>query len=34
MPIRIQSDQIQNPQQMEVVVAGPEDANRLIIING
>src|SRR5215472_7864797 len=34
MPIRIQSNQIQNPQQMEVVVAGPDEANRLIIING
>ena len=31
---RIQSNQIQNLQQMEVGVAGPEDANRLIIIDG
>jgi hypothetical protein len=31
---RIQSNQIQNLQQMEVGVAGPEDANQLIIIDG
>src|SRR6266487_4901207 len=34
MAVKIQSDQIQNPQQLEVVVAGPKDANRLFIIDG
>ena len=32
--VRIQSSQIHNLQQMEVVVAGPEDANQLIVIDG
>jgi hypothetical protein len=31
---RIPSDQIQNVQQIEAVVAGPDDANRLFIIDG
>ena len=30
MAIKIQSDQIQNLQQLEAVVAGPNDANRLV----
>jgi len=34
MAVKIQPNQIQNLQQMEVVVAGPEDANRLVVING
>ena len=34
MAVKIQSDQIQNLQQIEVVVAGPKDANRLFIIAG
>ena len=34
MAVKIQSTEIQNLQQMEVVVAGPEDANQLVIIDG
>jgi hypothetical protein len=34
MAVKIQSDQIQNLQEIEVVVAGPKDANRLFIIAG
>lgn len=34
MPVRIASNQIQNPQQIEAVVAGPDDANRLFVIDG
>src|SRR5262245_53044407 len=34
MAIKIQPNQIQNLQQMEVVIAGPEDANRQVVING
>jgi hypothetical protein len=34
MPLRIPSSEIQNLQQIEAVVAGPEEANRLFIING
>src|SRR5213596_3685765 len=34
MAVQIQSVQIQNLQQLEVVVAGPKDANRLFIIDG
>ncbi len=34
MPVRIAPNQIQNPQQIEAVVAGPEDANRLLVIDG
>jgi hypothetical protein len=34
MAVRIQPDQIQNLQQIEAVVAGPDDANRLFIIDG
>jgi len=34
MAVKIQSDQIQNLQELEVVVAGPKDANRLFIIDG
>ena len=34
MAVQIQSDQIQNLQQIEVVVTGPMDANRLFIIDG
>jgi len=34
MPIKIPANQIQNLQQMEVVVSGPDEANRLIIIDG
>jgi hypothetical protein len=32
--VKIPSDQIQNLQQIEAAVAGPDDANRLFIING
>jgi hypothetical protein len=34
MAIRIAPEQIQNPQQIEVAVAGPEGANRLLTIAG
>jgi hypothetical protein len=34
MAVKIPSDQIQNLQQIEAAVAGPDDANRLFIING
>jgi hypothetical protein len=34
MAVQIQSVQIQNLQELEVVVAGPKDANRLFIIDG
>jgi hypothetical protein len=34
MAVKIQPNQIQNLQQIEAVVAGPEDANRLVIIDG
>ena len=34
MAVRIQSDQIQNLQEIYAVVAGPKDANRLFIIDG
>jgi hypothetical protein len=34
MPVRIAPNQIQNPQQIEAVVAGPEDADRLFVIDG
>ena len=34
MAVQIQSDQIQNLQQLEVAVVGPKDANRLFIIDG
>jgi hypothetical protein len=34
MAVKIPSDQIQNLQQIEAAVVGPEDANRLFIING
>ena len=34
MAIKIQPNQIQNLQQIEAVVAGPDDANRLFIIDG
>jgi hypothetical protein len=34
MPLRVPPDQIQNPQQIEAVVAGPEDANRLFVVEG
>jgi hypothetical protein len=34
MAIKIPSDQIRNVQQIEAVVAGPDDANRLFIIDG
>jgi hypothetical protein len=34
MAVKIQSDQIQNLQELHAVVAGPKDANRLIIIDG
>jgi len=34
MPIKIPANQIHNLQQMEVVVSGPDEANRLIIIDG
>jgi hypothetical protein len=32
MPLEIPANQIKNLQQMEVVVSGPDEANRLIII--
>ena len=34
MAVKIQPSQIQNIQQIEAVVAGPDDANRLVIIDG
>jgi len=34
MPIRIPANQVQNLQQLETVVAGPDGANRLFIITG
>ncbi len=34
MAVKIPSAQIQNLQQIEAVVAGPDDANRLLIIDG
>jgi hypothetical protein len=34
MALKIPADQIENLQQMEVVVSGPDEANRLIIIDG
>jgi hypothetical protein len=34
MAVKISPAQIQNLQQIEAVVAGPEDANRLFIIDG
>jgi hypothetical protein len=34
MAVTIPSNAIKNLQQMEVVVAGPDDANRLLIIDG
>jgi len=34
MPTTIQANQIQNLQQIEAAVAGPDGANRLIIITG
>jgi hypothetical protein len=34
MPVRIAPNQIQNPQQIEAIVTGPEDANRLFVIDG
>jgi hypothetical protein len=34
MAVKIPSNQIQNLQQIEAVVAGPDGANRLFIING
>lgn len=34
MPVRIPPNQIQNPQQIEAVVSGPDDANRLFVIDG
>ena len=34
MAVKIPADQIKNLQQMEVVVSGPGEANRLIIIDG
>jgi hypothetical protein len=34
MATRIPTDQIQNPQKIEVAVAGPEGANRLFILTG
>ena len=34
MPLKIPANQIRNLQQMEVVVSGPDEANRLIIIDG
>ncbi len=32
--IRIQPDQIENPQQLTAVVAGPDSTNRLFILDG
>jgi hypothetical protein len=34
MAVKIAADQIKNLQQVEVVVSGPDEANRLIIIDG
>jgi len=34
MPLEIPANQIKNLQQMEVAVSGPDEANRLIIIDG
>ena len=34
MALKIPADQIEGLQQMEVVVSGPDEANRLIIIDG
>jgi hypothetical protein len=34
MALKIPANQIKNLQQMEVVVSGPDEANRLIIIDG
>jgi hypothetical protein len=34
MAVRIAANQIQNPQQIEAAVAGPEDADRLFVIEG
>ena len=34
MAVKIPANQIQNLQQIEAVVAGPDDANRLFIIDG
>ena len=34
MAVKILPDKIQNLQQIEAVVAGPDDANRLFIIDG
>jgi hypothetical protein len=34
MSLKIPANQIENLQQMEVVVSGPDEANRLIIIDG
>ena len=34
MAVKIPANQIQNLQEIEVVVAGPDDANRLFIIDG
>jgi hypothetical protein len=34
MPIKIPPNKIQNLQQIEAVVAGPDEANRLLIIDG
>ena len=34
MALKIPANQIRNLQQMEVVVSGPDEANRLIIIDG
>src|SRR5215475_10751950 len=34
MAVKIPADQIKNLQQMEVVLSGPDEANRLIIIDG
>jgi hypothetical protein len=34
MAVKILPDEIQNLQQIEAVVAGPDDANRLFIIDG
>src|SRR5215831_5226446 len=34
MAVKIPANQIQNLQQIEVVVSGPDEANRLIIIDG
>jgi hypothetical protein len=34
MALKIPANQIKNLQQIEVVVSGPDEANRLIIIDG